>query len=137
MHPRSALLLLLAAFAASVLTGAVVLSCVNIGSQTYAQAEPDDLPDYVTYTQHIQPIIDAKCCNCHSHAQHTIAGLDYSTYEQVIPSTNGQGGEGQPGWQGIKLTGIVDMTMPPGGKERFTPREIALLLRWESQDFAR
>jgi uncharacterized membrane protein len=117
---------------------ASIVSCVNLGTQTYDQAEPTGLPDTVTYTTDIKPIIDTKCCNCHSRPPgRTAEGLDYSTYDQVIPATPQGSDEARSGWQGIKQAGIQDMTMPPGGKERFTPREVALLLKWESQGFVK
>ena len=118
----------------------LIISCVNIGDKTYGELEPDDIPGLVTYGEHVRDIIGSKCSVCHSAVLgRTEEGLDYDLYENVVPQVSPGNGDGEEedkkGWQGIKKTGIDEKSMPPGGKERFTPREIEILITWEKQGF--
>jgi hypothetical protein len=107
---------------------ALLWGCVNIGSSTYDQIEPGDIPEQVTYAEHVAPIVEFRCGACHfPGGSVTEEAPLYGTYESVAP----------PNWRAFKRTTITDMTMPPGGKERTTPRENAILVRWESEGFAR
>ncbi len=91
-----------------------VSSCMDLGDKTYEELEPDDLPANPTYTVDIAPLMDLYCNKCHS----------YNDYFAV-----------RYNWESIVLTGIDEKTMPPGGKERISPRDEAIILRWKNNGF--
>jgi len=117
---------------------ALIIACVPIGSKTYSQLEPDDLPQKPTYKNNVKAIVDSKCGLCHSSKSGRIyEGIDYSSLNSLLPYTGRPSKEDEEkrGWEGFKKTAIQEMSMPPGSKNRLTPKEIAILLRWEEQGF--
>lgn len=99
--------------------------CLPLGNQSYLQLEPEDIPTSPTYKGQVEEIVYTKCALCHSSKEgKTFEGIDYKDYQSL-----------RNGWDPFKQTSIIDKSMPPGGKERFTPKEIAILERWAEQGF--
>lgn len=117
----------------------MLAACVDLGTQSYAELEPGDVPAAPTYEEDIRPIIEARCSQCHSRETGTAKGeISYDTYDNLLPATTSRRGEDEEdeeGWGGIRKKGIDDRSMPPGGMQRITAREEAILLRWAEIGF--
>ena len=90
------------------------------------------LPDKVTYDDHILPLFQNACLNCHNPDKKK-AGLDLSTYPGTLTgSDNGKimkSGDA-PGSLLLKcVKGTEEPTMPPKG-DRLSADEIALIEKW-------
>ncbi len=91
------------------------------------------MPDNPTYESHVKFIIEEKCSLCHSSESGRMAeDISYDKYSDCIPKKGGH-----RGWKGIEEAAIEEKSMPPGSKERLTPKETAILLRWKEQGFVK
>ncbi len=95
-----------------------------------------ELPDVVTYAQHIAPVLKRTCTSCHNKDDYE-GDLDLSTYALVV----GAGYEDDPYVVASKpdesylvevceLPADDEMHMPPEDEPQLTKAEIALLRRW-------
>lgn len=87
--------------------------------------------DKVTYDDHILPLFQQSCLNCHNPDK-AKGGLDLSTYSGTMKG--GSGGKiAEPGDAGSKLIAVVLQTsepkMPPEG-EKLGSDQVALLKAW-------
>jgi hypothetical protein len=87
--------------------------------------------DKITYEDHIFPLFQQTCLNCHNPDK-ARGGLDLSTYGGAMKG--GSGGKiVEPGDLGSKLVALVKQTaepaMPPEG-DKLGPDQIALLEKW-------
>ena len=90
------------------------------------------LPDKVTYDDHILPIFQNACLNCHNPDKKK-AGLDLSTYAATLAgSDNGrvmQTGEPATSLLFKCVKGTEEPVMPPKG-DRLNANELALIEKW-------
>ena len=64
------------------LIGAIgMLSCTS--ASTDDLVEPVEIEDFVTYTEHVQPIIEHNCVVCHANPPINAAPMSLTTYEFV------------------------------------------------------
>ncbi len=98
--------------------------CLACGDKVDPLGEPgDDLPDVVTFTIHIKPLLDTRCVQCHASFRQgpdrngAPPGVDYDTYALAVASA--QRGNAR----------IQDGTMPPGGLPTYERR---LFAKWVS-----
>ena len=97
-----------------------------------AQAAPGDVPNEVTYTKDIAPIIQRSCENC--HRVDGVAPMPLSTYEQVRPwaramkQRTGIGPKAgvMPPWYVEKNIGIQEFQSDPS----LSDAEIARIAKW-------
>lgn len=114
---------------------------MNAG-KPFNEVEPNALPANVTWTEHAYSVLRARCNECHSSGPEskygTVSNIDYSKYENAIPSVSATGKDrNHNGFQQILAEAINSSSMPPGDKDKLTPYERALLLKWQDQGFAR
>lgn len=115
---------------------------MNAG-KPFNEVEPNALPTNVTWTDHVYPVLKQRCNECHSSGPESkygsVEGIDYSKYENAIPTVAAVGSKDSDdnGFQGILKQSISSSAMPPGNKDKLTPYERALLLKWQEQGFAR
>ncbi len=114
---------------------------MNAG-KPFNEVEPNALPANVTWTDHVYPVLRQHCNECHSSGPEskygTVSGIDYSRYENAIPiATTTTKDRNHNGFQQILGEAINTSSMPPGDKEKLTPYERALLLKWQDQGFVR
>jgi mono/diheme cytochrome c family protein len=108
--------------------GILLLSCTNTSeSDLIEQIEPEDV---ITYTEHIKPIYDNNCINCHSNPAINGASMPFTTLSELrnsientdhIDRINRQPGEGG--------------FMPLGGT-RLPQVSIDLIVQWQTEGFA-
>lgn len=89
----------------------------------------NDLPELVSYTEHVAPILFENCLECHRPQQ--IGPMSLRNYEDTRP------------WAKSIKTAVTQKTMPPWFSDdphgkfknemRLTDREIALISRWVDQ----
>lgn len=119
-----------------------MLQCMNAG-KPFNEVEPNALPANVTWTEHVYPVLRQRCNECHSSGPESkygsVEGIDYSRYENAIPAVAVAGAKESDdnGFQGILKEAIQSSGMPPGNKDKLTPYERALLLKWQEQGFVR
>ncbi|NND52272.1 MAG: hypothetical protein HKN54_07690 [Flavobacteriaceae bacterium] len=113
---------------ALMICSAFLLGCTNASEEDLID-QPPQLPDPVTYVDHVKPIIDANCLNCHSDPPQNGAPSSLVDYGDV---TNGyiNGNllnriSGQPGDTGF---------MPEGGN-RLPQLSIDIIEKWETDGF--
>jgi len=101
-------------------------SCFNQGDKSYEELEPGDIPAEVTWEEHIEPIFVAKCVRCHDKSGDLGANGDYdfTTYQSTASS-----------YEDIEKFAMVQKIMPPGSKQKLTPKQIALLKKWKATGF--
>lgn len=103
------------------------LACVLVTTSASA-----DLPEKVTYDDHVLPILQNACNNCHNPDKKK-AGLDLSTYSASLQGSDG-GKVVKPGdaLESLLLKcvkGTEEPLMPPKGS-RLSANEIALIEKW-------
>ncbi len=85
----------------------------------------------ITYDDHILPIFQQSCMNCHNPDK-TKGGLDLSTYSGAMKGSSG-GRIAEPGDAGSKLIAVVmhsaEPTMPPEG-DKLGGAQVKLLQTW-------
>ena len=113
--------------AARGLLAAIVLSAVAGGSVVYTQAAPP-----VTFTDHIRPIFERSCWNCHGEASQ-LSDLDLRTRETAIEG-GARGPVLVPGRADqsrlyLVLAGLDDPRMPMGG-DTLSEAEIVAVRTW-------
>jgi uncharacterized membrane protein len=103
---------------------ALFVGCA-FGTQTIDQIDPTSIPPNPTYTQDIAPIVDYYCLSCHDSAgpffeEPSLENLDavQAEFEGVVEEVFGQ------------------RTMPPGGAQQLSQREVEIIKRWGQQGFA-
>jgi|TARA_B110000046_G_scaffold20079_1_gene19066 hypothetical protein len=106
----------------------LMLSCTTTNeSDLIEKLEPEIV---ITYTEHIKPIYDNNCLNCHSNPPINGAGMPFTTLSELrnsientdhIDRINRQPGEGG--------------FMPLGGA-RLPQASIDLIMQWQSEGFA-
>ncbi len=114
-------------------TVAVVLSSAAVGLITHAAARGQELPEKVTYVDHIQPIFRQHCFACHGPDQQK-NDLALNGYAAAIKG--GASGEvvsaGDP--DGSYLWMLVnheaEPAMPPGGAAKLPQPELDLIRAW-------
>lgn len=120
----------------------ILFGCMNTG-KPFNEVEPNALPANVTWSEHVYPVLRQRCNECHSSGTEskygTVEGIDYAKYENAIPAVAVAGSKDykDKGFQGILKEAINSSSMPPGDKDKLTPYERALLLKWQDQGFAR
>jgi WD40 repeat protein len=95
-----------------------------------------DRKDAVTYGKDVEPILIAKCSECHNNLKKE-GNLDMSTYEVLIKGGK-RGSPVVPGNSGasllVKSCGRTDKPfMPPKKHTPMTPEELALVKLWVDQ----
>jgi len=87
--------------------------------------------DKVTYDDHVFPLFQQACLNCHNPDK-TKGGLDLSSYSGAMKGSSG-GKIAEPGDPGSTLINVVMQTaepkMPPEG-EKLSNDQIQILKRW-------
>lgn len=85
----------------------------------------------ITYDEHVLPIFQQACLNCHNPDK-TKGGLDLSSFPATMKGSSG-GKIVEPGDAASTLIGVVQQTaepkMPPEG-EKLSNDQIAILKRW-------
>ncbi|MEI6872504.1 MAG: c-type cytochrome domain-containing protein [Verrucomicrobiota bacterium] len=104
-----------------------LLFCIAISTQAFAA-----LPEKVTYEDHVLPILQNACNNCHNPDKKK-AGLDLTTYGSALLGSDG-GKVILPGDAGASLllkcvNGKEEPAMPPKG-DRLSANDIAMIERW-------
>ena len=82
-----------------------------------------DLPDTVTYTADIKPILLDHCIDCHAAGgtQGLIGKADLSGYSNASAKVGS-----------IIFTAVDLIYMPPGSRDKLTEYEKALIRKWQS-----
>jgi len=109
----------------------LALSClftqVGCGSQSdsLAEVDPDSIPENVNYRDHVGPRINYYCTSCHNPdgMLGSAGGWDLSSYDNVVN-----------GFDRI-LSVIQEQWMPPGSSRKPSPRDEAILERWQELGF--
>ena len=110
----------------AITTCSIVLSCTNASTDDLIEATP--LPNPVTYADHVKPIIDSNCINCHSTTPSNGASISLTTYAEVktailnynlISKINGNG----PG------------SLMPYGGQKLPQNQIDLITKWQTDGF--
>jgi uncharacterized membrane protein len=118
---------------------AIAASCLNNG-QSFEEIEPNALPANITWTEHVYPVLRQRCNECHSTGPESkygsVEGIDYSKYENAIALTSANR-ENKNGFAEILKAAISSSYMPPGNKDKLTPYERSLLLKWQQQGYTR
>lgn len=107
-----------------------VLTCALGGLACEDKVDPigetgGGLPDQVTYNQHIKPLLDSHCVQCHAtfrqgaDRQGAPLGVDYDTYVAARASATRGNAAIQAG------------TMPPG--DRLLQYDRSLFAKWVAQ----
>ncbi|MCA9520904.1 MAG: hypothetical protein KC609_08020 [Myxococcales bacterium] len=104
-----------------------------MGSQELTTVAPDTLPLTVTWSTHIQPLMQFYCTSCHFTNEtknrngdcddHDMNLNDYDTVVNCYPDL----------YESI----AIKQDMPPGGARRMTARHKALLKAWLDGGFAK
>lgn len=106
----------------------VLLGCANASEDDLIDA-PQQLPDPVTYVDHVKPIIDANCLNCHDDPPENgapVSLIDYNDVSNAFINGNLLNRiSGQPGDTGF---------MPEGGN-RLPQLSIDIIEKWETDGF--
>ena len=102
-----------------------LLACHGIAAEN-----PSDLENRILYRNQVQPLLKARCGQCHN--QNTSkAELDLASPAGV--QRGGESGDlviaGKPA-QSLLIQKIKDGEMPPEGKAPLTSQEVKLLMRW-------
>jgi len=107
--------------------------CMNLGDQNIASVDANSIPNSISFSNHVWPILVSHCIDCHSTTGKygTSEGIAYDSHADVVAIDPDP--DGDLGFNGIRKTGIIEKTMPPGSKERFSPLDIEILLKWELQ----
>jgi len=116
----------------------LVPSVVTLASVAVSAA-PADVPNEVTYTKHIAPIIQRSCENC--HRVDGVAPMALSTYEQVRPFARaikqrtgiGPHAGVMPPWYVEKNIGIQEFQSDPS----LSDEEVATIAKWADTGAAR
>lgn len=89
-----------------------------------------------TYAEVIQPILEAKCYQCHGpekqkgdYRMDTVEGLFTAGESELDPIVKGNAVESYL-VETITVPEDDDIAMPPDGKDRLTPEETLAIMRW-------
>jgi len=89
-----------------------------------------------TYQERIQPILEAKCYQCHGpekqkgdYRMDTVEGLFTAGESELDPIVKGNA-VGSYLVETITVPDDHDIAMPPDGKDRLTPEETIAIMRW-------
>ena len=105
----------------------IISSCTNTSEKDLI--EQIDPTEPITYSEHIKPVFDSNCINCHSSPAINGAGVSLTTYNNVKNS--------------IENTNLIDRInwqpgqggfMPLGGT-RLPQNLIDLIIQWQSEGF--
>ena len=105
----------------------LILSCTNTSENDLI--EQLDPAVVITYTEHIKPIYDTNCLNCHSNPPINGAGMPLSTLSELQNS--------------IENTDHIDRISRQSGESGFMPlggarlpqTSIDLIKQWQSEGF--
>ena len=105
---------------------ATALFCLGCGDKADPVGEPGDgLPDLVSYTQHIKPLLDTNCIQCHAISRQGAdrngapVGVNFDTYANARSSADRADARIQAG------------TMPPTGG--LTTYDRSVFHKWVEQ----
>jgi uncharacterized membrane protein len=102
-----------------------LLICCGTKSDPVGGSPADGLPDTVTYTQHIRPLLEANCTGCHAstlqgaNRNGAPTGVDFDTYANAVQSAERGNARIQAG------------SMPPSGG--LSPDDKVLFQEWVDQ----
>ncbi|SVD45341.1 uncharacterized protein METZ01_LOCUS398195, partial [marine metagenome] len=106
-----------------VISAVFVVLCASV---VQAQTDP------ITFTDHIRPILERSCWNCHGEASQ-LSDLDLRTRDDAIAGgTRGQAlvpGRAEESRLYQVLAGLADPPMPMGG-DRLSESEVAAVRAW-------
>ena len=94
------------------------------GAQTIDEVDPDSIPLNPTYTNDVAPIIDYYCLSCHDSAGPFFEEPPLESLDDV-----------QDEFEGVVTEVFGQRTMPPGGAQQPTPREVEIIKLWGQQGF--
>lgn len=101
----------------------LTLSC---GGEPIEAVDPETIPETVTWTGEVQPMLDRYCQGCHT--AETVAGgageIDFGSYRVAVCE-----------WEELAEVVLEERSMPPGGASRLTARDIAILRSWRDDGF--
>ena len=105
----------------------IILSCTNTSEKDLI--EQIDPTEPITYSEHIKPVFDSNCINCHSSPAINGAGVSLTTYSNVKNS--------------IENTNLIDRINWQPGQPGFMPQAgsrlpqnlIDLIIQWQSEGF--
>lgn len=111
------------------------LACLLLGgctsNSTSDLIDLERLPDNVTYSEHIKPIIDNNCVSCHKNPPINGAPMPLTTYEFVADAIT----------QRPLLIKISKQNGEPGlmplGGPRLPQRSIDMIAKWKNQGLQR
>ena len=87
-------------------------------SCTYNELVPVCEPDGQTFSDLVQPIIEANCMGCHNESSSRSAIL--TTYDGVIDAVNNHSLKDQ----------VIDLKMPPYGSSPLSVSEVNIITNW-------
>lgn len=103
----------------AVVFGIAMVSCE---SSTYDEVSNNEIPtEKITYTQHVKPIMEAKCTMCHT-AGGSASSRPLNNYQHVSGSINGI-------IERIQLPAGNPLRMPQGGS--MSAADISVIVKWK------
>ena len=107
-----------------VMSAALTLLSGCFGDQTLDQVDPEAAPMHPTWSEHIEPIMYARCTACHAPdaMPGEVDGYGFETCEKVKRFE-----------EELRESTFIEKTMPPGGAPRMPSWEILTMERWYAQ----
>lgn len=113
------------------LSGCVLACCgfvLACGGEPIEDVDPDSIPRVATWDSHVAPMLDRYCQGCHSGQ--TLGGpveeFDFASYEHTVCE-----------WEDVQEVLFEERSMPPGGAQRPSARDLAILRVWAQRGFLR
>jgi hypothetical protein len=102
---------------------AISVGCA-FGAQTIDEVDPATTPLTPTYSKDVAPIIDYYCLSCHDST---------GPFFEDPPLESLQGVKDE--FEGVVEEVFGARTMPPGGAQQLSPREVEIIKLWGQQGF--
>lgn len=106
----------------TLLLGLAITACGDLG--TLDEVDPEAAPATPTWDEHVAPIVDQYCANCHGDS------AQFGPAEGYVVETCTQV---KRGWRSFASTTFDSKSMPPGAAPRPTSSELLTLQRWHDQ----
>ena len=105
------------------LTALTIFNCANDSEDDLI--DPNSLPTIVNYVDHVKPIIDNNCINCHSNPPVNGAPISLITYQDVKSAV-------QNNHLISKINGNGPGELMPLGGQKLPQHTIDLITKWET-----
>ena len=109
-----------------IVSSLTIFNCANDSQSDLVNSDP--LPAIVTYTDHVKPIIDNNCINCHSDPPVNGAPIPLVTYDNVKSAV-------QNNHLIDKINGTGSGSQMPLNGQKLTQNSIDIITKWETDGF--